>query len=306
MRAKVIFLVGPTATGKSELGIKLASRIKGEIISCDSMQVYKGMEILSAVLPPVLRKKIRHHLVSYVSPKYEYNVVKFQRDAIKILKDIIKRGKIPIFIGGSGLYYKVLLDGIFTQQTHDKRLREKLYKEAKAYSSYFLYEKLKRIDPQSSAKIHPHDLKRIIRAIEVYEKTGIPISTWQKRTKGIINEYDVRIFGLLRSKDVIFKRIQERTERMFRAGVVEEIKRLLRVKLSKTAQQAVGIKEISGYLNSLYPLEEAKRLIVSNTLKLVKKQLTWFKRDKRINWINIRDNQTDDEVIKIILDEIKN
>lgn len=301
MKPRIIFLVGPTASGKSELAIRLAQKINGEIVSCDSMQVYRGMEILTAVPDRILRKKIRHHLISYINPTQDYNVVKFRKDAIKKIKEIIKKRKTPILVGGSGLYYKILLDGIFQQDNIDKRIRERLYNKAEKFGIHFLYEYLKKIDPVSASRIHPHDLKRIVRAVEVYEKTGIPISEWQKKTKGLSSDYDVVVFGLLRPKPVIYKRIQSRIEKMFKKGLIEEVKRLLKFKLSKTAQQAVGIKEISGYLKGIYTLDEAKRLMVANTIKLVKKQLTWFKKDKRINWINIKEKSDYHKIIKYIL-----
>jgi len=304
MKPKVIFLVGPTACGKSEIAIELASKINSEIISCDSMQVYKGMEILSAVIPFALRRKVKHHLISYINPQSQYNVAKFRKQALKKIKEILKKGKIPLFVGGSGLYYKVLLDGIFMEEKPDKRLRDRLYKEAERYGTHSLYERLKSIDPQGSLKIHPHDLKRIVRALEVYEKTGIPISEWQKRAKGIFDEYEVKIFGILRPKEIILKRIKKRTEKMFKKGLIKEVKRLLKLKLSRTAKEAIGIKEISGYLEGKYSLTQAKNLIIKNTLKLVKKQLTWFKKDKRIQWINIDKDNNYKKIAQIILEKI--
>jgi len=304
MKPKVIFLVGPTACGKSEIAIELASKINAEIISCDSMQVYKGMEILSAVVSFGLRRKVKHHLISYINPQSQYNVAKFRKQALKKIKEILKKGKIPLFVGGSGLYYKALLDGIFMEEKPDKRLRDRLYKEAERYGTHSLYERLKSIDPQSSLKIHPHDLKRIVRALEVYEKTGIPISEWQKKAKGIFDEYEVKIFGILRPKEVILKRIKKRTEKMFKKGLVKEVKRLLKLKLSRTAKEAIGIKEILGYLEGEYSLTQAKNLIIKNTLKLVKKQLTWFKKDKRIQWIYIDKDNNYKKIAQIILEKI--
>jgi len=304
MEPKVIFLVGPTACGKSELAVELASKINAEIISCDSMQVYKGMEILSAAPSYDLRKKIKHHLIGYVNPQSQYNVAKFRRKAIGKIKEILKRGKIPLFVGGSGLYYKVLLDGIFDEEEPNQKLRQRLYQEAKEYGTYFLYERLKKIDPKSTSKIHPNDLKRIVRALEVYEKTGIPISEWQKKAKGIFKDYEVKVFGIFRSKEMILKRVRQRTESMFRKGLLEEVKKLLKLKLSKTAKEAIGIKEIEGYLEGRYSLTETKKLIIKNTLRLVKKQFTWFKKDPRVYWINI-DDEGFKKAVQIILEKIK-
>jgi tRNA dimethylallyltransferase len=207
-------------------------------------------------------------------------------------------------VGGSGLYYKVLLDGIFDEEEPNQKLRQRLYQEAKEYGTYFLYERLKKIDPKSTSKIHPNDLKRIVRALEVYEKTGIPISEWQKKAKGIFKDYEVKVFGIFRSKEMILKRVRQRTESMFRKGLLEEVKKLLKLKLSKTAKEAIGIKEIEGYLEGRYSLTETKKLIIKNTLRLVKKQFTWFKKDPRIYWINI-DDEGFKKAVQIILEKIK-
>ncbi|MCM8782930.1 MAG: tRNA (adenosine(37)-N6)-dimethylallyltransferase MiaA [Candidatus Omnitrophica bacterium] len=304
MKPKIIFLVGPTASGKSEVAIELASRIGAEIISCDSMQVYRGMQILTASPRTTLRKKLLHHLIGYVNPTKEYNVAIFRRDALKVIKKIIKKKRVPLFVGGSGLYYKVLLDGIFEAKIEDKKIRNKLYNKANRYGTDFLYGYLRKIDPPSAKKIHPHDLKRIARAIEVYEKTGIPISEWQKKTKGLSSDYNVIVFGLLRPKEIIYKRIKHRIEDMFKKGLIEEVKRLLRFKLSKTARQAIGIAEVAGYLEFQYDLNEVKRRMYINSVKLVKKQLTWFKRDHRIVWINIGNRSDYSKIAKEIIKKI--
>ncbi|MCM8799480.1 MAG: tRNA (adenosine(37)-N6)-dimethylallyltransferase MiaA [Candidatus Omnitrophica bacterium] len=305
MKHKIIFLIGPTASGKTEIAVKLAKKINAEIISCDSMQVYKGMQILSDAPSEELRKKVCYHLIAHVKPTSEYNVVRFCREATGKIKEILNKGKIPLFVGGTGLYYKAILDGIFYGDTEDKNIRARLYEEAKKYGGEFLYKRLKEIDPQASLKIHHHDLRRIVRALEVYEKTGIPISVWQKKAKGIFYNYDVKIFGLLWPKELLFKRIDQRIESMFKRGLIGEVRNLLKINLSRTARQALGVKEISGYLEGKYSLEEAKKLLKLNTYRLVKKQLTWFKRDKRIIWIKLKDSYNYDKILKDIIKIIK-
>jgi len=304
MKKKVIFLVGPTACGKSEIAAKLAQRINAEIISCDSMQVYKGMPILSNHPPKDLQKKVTHHLVGHVLPTQNYDVAKFRREAVSKIRQITKKDKIPILVGGTGFYFKVILDGIFSFPYRNKSIRERLYQKAKESGNEALYKELQEVDPLCAQKIHPNDLKRVIRALEVYRLSGIPLSVWQKKAKGIIDDYEVKIFGLLRTKSELYKRIKQRIEQMFKAGIVNEVKSLLRLQLSDTAKQALGIKEIADYLEGKYSLTDAKRMLILNTKRLVKKQMVWFKKDQRIKWIKIKSRQKDEEVVKEILKKI--
>jgi len=286
MRTKLIFLVGPTAVGKTDLSVSLAKKINAEIISCDSMQVYKGMDILTSKPPVGLRKKIPHHLIDVVKPSGEYNVSKYRGQAIRKISEIVKRGKTPFFVGGSGLYMSVVVDGIFEVKTEDPALRKKLYKQAKECGSQKLHADLVKVDPRAAAKIHPNDAKRIIRALEVFKVSGKPISQMQSARKGLGDEYDIRIFCLDMPREELDKRIDLRVERMFRQGLVKEVKGLLKARLSKTAAMAIGIKEVKGYLNGEYSLQEAKTLVKNNTRKYARRQMTWFRKDKRIIWVS--------------------
>lgn len=287
MDKKIIFLVGPTAVGKTEIALQLAKNIKVEIIACDSMQVYKGMEIISSAPLAYIRKRFPHHLIAYVSVASEYNVSRYRKAAIRKIKEIIARGKIPLFVGGTGLYFKVLLDGIFPAPGEDKEIRQRLYCQASRCGQEKLYLKLKSVDPLAASRLHPHDLRRIIRALEVYEKTKITISEWQKRCHGLSSDFSTQIFGLIRGKNDLHRRIDQRLETMFKVGLLKEMSCLLRRNLGKTAKQVLGMKEISGYLNGEYDLQTAKELLKQNTYRYVKKQITWFKKDKRINWIRL-------------------
>jgi tRNA dimethylallyltransferase len=284
MRTKLIFLVGPTAVGKTDLAVSLAKKMNAEIISCDSMQVYKGMDILTSKPPAGVKRKIPHHLIDVVKTSGEYNVSKYRLQAIKKIREIVKRGKMPFFVGGSGLYMSVVVDGIFEVKTEDPVLREELYKQAKEYGSQKLHADLARVDPRAAAKIHPNDAKRIIRALEVFKVSGKPISQMQSTRKGLGDEYDIRIFCLDMPREELDKRIDLRVERMFRQGLVKEVKTLLKARLSKTAAMAIGIKEVRGYLNGEYDLREAKTLVKNNTRKYARRQMTWFRKDKRIVW----------------------
>jgi len=286
-KSKIIFLVGPTAIGKTETAVYLVKKINAEIVSCDSMQVYQGMDIVTSKPPVSLRKNIPHHLMDIVSPVKEYNVFTYRQDTVKKIKEIIKRGKIPLFVGGTGLYMSILIDGIFKAKSANKAIRHRFYRQAEDFGSQYLYKKLQGVDPQAASKIHPNDTKRIIRALEVFEAMGQPISKLQKQRKGLWDEYDIKIFCLNMERDKLYKKIDARVDKMFSRRLLNEVKRLLKLKLSKTASCAIGIKELKGYLDGLYDLEEAKRLMKRNSRLYAKRQMTWFRKDKRIEWINL-------------------
>jgi len=283
-KPKVIFILGPTGVGKSEFAARLAKKIKGEIISCDSMQIYKGMEILSQYPSEKLRKKIPHYLVGILSPSREWSAADFAREAEKIADNIIKRGKAPVIAGGTGLYARAFADGLSPSSPKDEKLRKRLYKEAKNIGSAKLYAKLKKIDPVYASKIHPNDTRRIVRAFEVYKLTGRPLSAHHKDTKGLNDKYLISTFILNRDREELYARINERVEEMFRRGVIDEVKKLRRLKLSKTAKAVLGFREIMSYIKGDLSLEEAKELIKMNTRRYAKRQLTWFRREKDAAW----------------------
>ncbi len=279
--------MGPTAVGKSEVAVCLAKKINAEIISCDSMQVYKGMDIISSEPSASLRKKVLHHFIGIISPAKEYNVSKYRKKAIKVMEAIIDKGKVPLFVGGTGLYMSILIDGIFDVKTEDKNIRKKLYKEANSSGSQFMHDKLQEIDSEAASKIHPNDLKRIIRALEVFETTGKPISYLQKQRRGFADKYEIKSFCLNMARDKLYQRINERVCKMFGKGLVKEVSKLLKLKLSRTASYAIGIRELKGYFEAKYDLNEAKRQMIRNTCRYSKRQLTWFRKDKRIKWVEV-------------------
>jgi len=284
---KIIFIVGPTAVGKSSVAVSLAKKINGEIISCDSMQIYKGMEIITSQPAESLRKKTKHYLIGLVSPAQEFDVSRYRKAALKKIKEIIKRGKAPVFCGGTGLYVSILMDGIFKDKAANLTLRKKLYQQSEKYGRLYLYNKLKRVDPRAADKIHPNDIRRIIRALEVFEVTGKRISSLQKEREGLTKEFEVKIFCLNMERASLYKKIDQRVERMFSQGLLQEVKQLQGKKLSKTSRYAIGINELEGYFKGKYDLAEAKRLMQRNTRHYAKRQLTWFRKDKRIRWLNI-------------------
>lgn len=280
----VYFLVGPTASGKTALSIKLATQNNAEIISCDSMCVYKGMDILTSKPTRLDRKGVKHHLIDVISPTKEFSVAEYRRLALQTAEDILRRGKTPLFIGGSGLYVKAVVDGLFPSGKKDLRFRRRQEKLAKKYGNGWLHKKLRKIDPIAAEKIHPNNLRRVIRALEIYHTEKRRPSELKQKTGPI--RYKVRIFGLKVAKEKLYRNIDLRVDEMFKKGIVEEVKKLSKKKLSLTAKKALGYSEVMGYLKGKYSLEEAKDLLKKNTRRFAKRQMTWFRADPRIHWLN--------------------
>ena len=287
MSRSIIFIVGPTAVGKSEVALSVAREIKGEIISCDSMQIYKEINIASSKPSAQEIKKVPHHLVNVMSVCDEFDVARFNTLANAAVKDILARGRIPIIVGGSGLYMQILLDGIFESSSRDELLREKLKQEAEVKGNAYLYDWLKKHDPQAASKIHVNDMKRIVRALEVCLTQKTAISQLQKNRAGLWGKYDITVIGLNQKRENLYERINGRVESMFQSGLIDEIKNISVLHLSKTAQGLIGIKEILSYLRRENTLDEAKENMKQNTRHLAKKQLTWFRKEKRIQWIDV-------------------
>lgn len=296
LKKKIVFLLGPTAIGKSSVAINLAKKIKAEIISCDSMQVYRKMDIITSKASFSQRKKIQHHLLDIIDPSKEYNVAKYRKEALLICDKLCSKDKIPLFVGGTGLYYSIIVDGLFPAVPEDKLIREKLTKQLATKGGKYLYQRLMKADPESAKKIHPNDTRRIIRALEVYLKTGKPISVLQKTRVGLGDDYEIKIFGLNSKRQLLYEKIDQRVDKMFKLGLVNEVKKLTKCQLSKTAACAIGIRELQGYFNGQYPLEEARRLIQRNSRHYAKRQLTWFRKDKRIQWVNVSQTEAPERV----------
>ncbi|MCX5698682.1 MAG: tRNA (adenosine(37)-N6)-dimethylallyltransferase MiaA [Candidatus Omnitrophica bacterium] len=292
LKKKIIFLLGPTGIGKSAVAINLAKKINAQIISCDSMQVYRKMDILTSKATSGQRKKVKHYLLDMIDPEQEYNVAKYRKAALSICDKLFFKGKIPLFVGGTGLYYSIIIDGLFPAVPRDRLIRVKLEKQLKLKGNKYLYRRLVKVDSAAAGKIHPNDARRIIRALEVYLKTGRRISVLQKSRAGLAKEYEVKIFGLNSKRQALYDTINQRVDKMFNLGLVNEVKRLLKYKLSQTAQCAIGIRELKGFFDGQYSLVEAKRLIQRNSRHYAKRQLTWFRKDKRIQWININKMET--------------
>lgn len=290
MNAKLPLLVitGPTATGKSAVAVEVALRVGGEIISADSMLVYRGMDIGTAKPTPAERKGVPHHLIDIVEPGEDFSVATFQAMARDLIAEINARGSLPILVGGTGLYIRAVLRGFRFAGGVDKELRRRLAGEARLFGPVHLHEKLRAVDPEAAARIHPHNVKRVIRALEVFYQTGKPISA----AAGQENPpYDALVFGLYLDRQELYRRIEARVDAMLKAGLVEEVRHLLARGLPRetTAMQALGYKEIAAYLAGEVTLEEAVRLLKRNTRRFAKRQFTWFRREEGICWLNVAD-----------------
>lgn len=297
----VVFLVGPTASGKSSSAQELAKEINAEIISADSMQVYRGMDILSAKPTLEDQKAIPHHLIDILDCSQEYSAAIFRDKASKCIEDIISRKKVPLVVGGTGLYMKVLTKGLFSDNGKDEQLRKELAQEAKHKGNEHLYERLKIVDPKAAEKIHPNDMRRVIRALEVYEISNRTISELKTEIEGLDKKYDYRIFAIERERRELYARIERRVAKMFDAGLVAEVKRLISMPLSHTAKQALGIKQISAYFNKEYSIDAAKDMLKRDTRRFAKRQLTWFRAEKDIVWLPAALETTPQEIAQSCL-----
>ncbi|UMZ73525.1 tRNA (adenosine(37)-N6)-dimethylallyltransferase MiaA [Natranaerofaba carboxydovora] len=284
----IIVIVGPTAVGKTELAISLAKKIDGEIISADSMQIYKGMDIGTAKPSKREQNNITHHMIDMTEPDQDYSVAKFKKVAQDIINDIVVRGKFPIIVGGTGLYVNALIyDYSFEELPRDSDCREKLRKKIEIEGLHKLHEELTDADPKAAERIHPNDEKRIIRALEVIYTTGNPISEYQKTQKE--SPYNTLMIGLTKSRDELYDRIEKRVDKMLEKGLVDEVKDLLARGYNKnmTSMQALGYKEIVEYLQGEVTFEETIKLVKKRTKRFAKRQLTWFNRDQNITWYNL-------------------
>lgn len=303
---KVIVIVGPTASGKTKMSIELAKQINGEIISADSMQIYKYMDIGTAKPTLEERQGIRHYLIDEVTPADEFSVARFQGLALKYIEEIINKNKIPIVVGGTGLYINSLIYNIkFTEINTDWELRKKLQEVAREKGNEYLHSELRKIDPEAAEKIHVNDTRRIVRALEVYYITNKPISYYQKISRSEPPKYKFILFGIRMDREKLYNRINKRVDEMIEKGLVDEVKRLLEMGYDKCsiAMQGLGYKEILWYLKGEANLSEVIELLKRDTRRYAKRQMTWFNSIKDIIWLDINDDYT--EAIKKIIDYIE-
>ncbi len=306
-KKKLFFIVGPTAIGKTEIAFWLAKKFKTEIISCDAMQVYKEISILSGKPPQKFLKSIKHHLIDVISINKNFDVFIFRKMVLSAIKAIERKNKIPIIVGGSGLYMSILLDGIFEggQQAKNLDVRKRIEQRIKENGKEAVYEYLKKVDPTSASKIHINDTKRVVRCLEVFETYGKPISAFHQKREGLWSKYDISIFMLDRVREDLYRRIDTRVDQMINAGALKEIKGIRRKKMSQTARSIIGVKEFLAFLNGDYDLEKTKYFIKRNTRHFAKRQLTWFRKDKRLTWITVDKEATTKEIGSKILDFLK-
>lgn len=285
----LVILTGPTAVGKTALSIALAKAIGGEIISADSMQVYRHMDIGSAKVTPEEMEGVPHYLIDVLEPDQEFNVVVFQELAKQAAAKIYSRGHIPIVVGGTGFYIQALVYDIdFTENDEDTAFRRTLEEQAKREGAEALYERLRAVDPESCESIHAHNIKRVIRAIEFYEKTGKKISEHNREQRQNDSPYNFAYFVLNDDRERIYERINGRVDLMMAQGLVEEVRALRESGCRKdmVSMQGLGYKELLSYLEGETSLEEAVYLIKRDTRHFAKRQLTWFRREKEVIWVD--------------------
>jgi len=298
-----IAIVGPTGVGKSAISIEIAREVGGEIVNFDSTQFYRGFDIGTDKAPLEIRKDIPHHLIDIIDPNEWFSAAEFGKRAVEIMEDINSRGKIPILVGGTGLYYRVLAKGIFRGPGKDDALRKKLTEEMELYGTEYLWKKLYDVDPMYAKKISSRDRVRIIRALEVYYLTSIPISEHFKSTEPFLKDWHGLKIGVNLQRKELYKRINERTLRMFDNGLLDEIKSLISRGIDENSPpfRAIGYRWGLKVLKGEISLEEGIRLTQRDTRRYAKRQLTWFKKEKGIIWFS---GERKKDIIEFVKKEI--
>jgi tRNA dimethylallyltransferase len=285
---RLIVIVGPTATGKSQVAMEIASKIDAEIISADSMQIYRYMDIGTGKPNPEDRKRIPHHLLDIIFPDETFSAANYKEGARGVIDVLQKGGKNILIAGGTGLYIKALLRGLFPSPEADQSFREELWEKADRLGKESLWHELKEVDPTSASRLHPNDTLRIIRALEVHRQTGIPLSHWQKNHAFEDCPYEVLKIGLMREREDIYRRIESRVDHMVRRGFGEEVKSLLDMGYGRhlKSMRGLGYKRMVEYLYGERDFEEAIHLTKEETKAYAKRQLTWFRSDREVQWVH--------------------
>lgn len=299
----LVVLTGPTAVGKTAVSISFAKAIQGEIISADSMQVYRGMDIGSAKIKKEEMAGIPHHLIDILEPEEVFNVMLFQKLAKEKIAEIYDRGHIPILTGGTGFYIQsVLYDIAFTEET-DGSVRERLEREAKEKGAEYLHGKLSAVDPVTAENIHANNVKRVIRALEFYKLNGYPLSQHNESERQKSSPYLFRYYVLDEPREILYERIERRVDAMLEEGLVAEVKALRDRGFTRdmVSMQGLGYKEILDYLSGACTLEEATTRVKKETRHFAKRQLTWFRREKEVTWVEKRDYPTMEELLDFLI-----
>ncbi|TCL45822.1 tRNA dimethylallyltransferase [Thermolongibacillus altinsuensis] len=298
----MVVLIGPTAVGKTKMSIELAKRLNGEIINGDSMQVYKGMDIGTAKIRPEEMEGIPHHLFDIKEPWESFSVAEFQTLARSLVDEITSRRKLPMIVGGTGLYIQsVIYDYQFSDVPSNPQYRKYLEEHEDKYS---LYEKLKEIDPESAERIHPNNVRRVIRALEIYHCTGKTMTQWLSEQKRQL-VYDVALIGLTMEREKLYRRINERVDQMIAQGLIDEVKALYKRGIRDCQSiQAIGYKELYAYFDGILSLEEAIEQLKQNSRRYAKRQLTWFRNQMPVQWFDMSEEERFDERVDEILSYI--
>jgi len=302
----VVFLIGCTASGKGALGRELAERLGAEILSVDSMKVYRRMDIGTAKATVEQRRRVPHHLIDVVEPSESFSAARFSELAEQAVEQVHGRGRIALGVGGTVLYLKTLTEGIFEGPASDAQLREQLRSTAQAEGPQALHRQLQQVDPLAAERIHPNDLRRIVRALEVYHLTGRPISDFQRQFGQLRSDWKMAFVGIRHSRQQGNARINARVKRMIDLGLVDEVRSLLREQppMSLQARQALGYAEIIAHLQGLYDLSEAVERIKINTRRFAKSQRTWFRQLRHVHWFDVADDADPLSLVEPMLDWI--
>ncbi len=295
-KGKAVVIVGPTAVGKTKISIELAKKLSGEIISADSMQIYKHMDIGTAKPSLEEMQGINHYMIDIAEPGEEFSVARYKDMALECIERVLSNKKVSIIVGGTGLYINSIVSNIeFSETITDWNYRGQLQARAESEGSEILYKELKEVDEEAAKKIHPNDLRRIIRALEVYKYTGKPISYHQQISTRKPSEYNFIKIGLLMDREELYERINQRVDSMIEKGLAEEVKKLLHrgINVNSTAMQGLGYKEMVDYCRGIKPLDEVVEIIKRDSRRYAKRQLTWFRRDKEIFWIDVKLGEKD-------------
>jgi tRNA dimethylallyltransferase len=283
----LVAIVGPTATGKSALGIALAQRFDGEVVACDSTAVYRGFDIGTDKVPVEQQGGIPHHMVDVAGPTEEYSAARYAREAASAIRDITRRGRLPILVGGTGLYYRALTRGFFPGPSRDVALRARLERVAERRGPEWLHRWLARVDPGSAERIQPRDRKRLVRALEVYRLTGRPLTAHFAETESPIPEYRVVAFALRIPPDATAERVARRVDAQFEAGLLDEMRGLLQAGVPRTAHPFTGLvyRQALEHLDGIRGERETRELIVRENRKYSRRQLIWFRKEPNLQWI---------------------
>lgn len=305
-KPRIVAVVGPTASGKTALSIALAKRLGGEIVSCDSMQIYRGMDIGTAKPDMAERDGVPHHLIDIVDPDAAFDASDYVTAAETAVQDILSRGKTPIFCGGTGLYLDSFLRGGFCETADSPELRAELTRRAEQIGNEAIHAELRTVDPESAEAIHPNNVRRVIRALEVYHATGVTKSQLDRQSREAEPRYDARVLAIrFADREQLYKRIDMRVDIMLEMGLLDEVKRLYEAGVferSRTAAQAIGYKELLGYIRGVTPLEEAVDDLKRATRRYAKRQLTWFGAHKDVIWLDRDESTSADELLAAALD----